>query len=73
MNLLWLVSLESLLATILAGLTFLFFLYFPRLQKKSLPENELPFITVVVPARNEEARLGDALSPWLSRITLTTK
>lgn len=61
MNLLWLVSLESLLATILAGLTFLFFLYFPRLQKKSLPENELPFITVVVPARNEEGKIGRCL------------
>jgi chlorobactene glucosyltransferase len=61
MNLFWLFTLESILASVLAGLTFLFFLYFPRLQKKSLPDNELPFITVVVPARNEEGKIGRCL------------
>jgi chlorobactene glucosyltransferase len=61
MNLFWLFTLESILASVLAGLTFLFFLYFPRLQKKSLPETELPFITVVVPARNEEGKIGRCL------------
>lgn len=61
MNLFWLFSLESLLTSILAGLTFLFFLYFPRLQKKSLADQDLPFITVVVPARNEEGKIGRCL------------
>lgn len=61
MNMFWLFTLESILASVLAGLTFLFFKYFPRLQKKSLPDSELPFITVVVPARNEEGKIGRCL------------
>lgn len=61
MNLFWLFTLESILASVLAGLTFLFFHYFRRLKTESLPDAELPFVTVVVPARNEEAKIGRCL------------
>ena len=54
-------SLETLLASVLAGLTFMFFHYFRKLEKKSLPDADLPFITVVVPARNEEEKIGRCL------------
>ncbi|MBX9689658.1 MAG: glycosyltransferase [Candidatus Obscuribacterales bacterium] len=44
--------------SILATLTFLFFLYFRKLTASSLPDSELPFVTVIVPARNEESKIG---------------
>lgn len=58
MNLFWIFSFETILGAVLAGLTFLFFLYFRKLSALSLPDSELPFITVVVPARNEEGKIG---------------
>lgn len=42
----------------LASLTFLFFHYFRKLSRESLPDKDFPFITVIVPARNEEAKIG---------------
>ena len=58
MSLFWLFAIETLLGAILASLTFLFFLYFRRLSAESLPDSELPFISVIVPARNEEGKIG---------------
>lgn len=61
MSLFWLCSIETILGAILATLTFLFFLYFRKLTAESLPDNELPFITVIVPARNEAGKIGRCL------------
>lgn len=52
---------ETLLVIVLAGLTFTFFHYFRRLPAESLPEDELPNVTVLVPARNEESKIGRCL------------
>lgn len=46
---------------ILASLTFLFFRYFRTLKAESAPDNELPFVSVIVPARNEEGKIGRCL------------
>lgn len=61
MSLFWLFSIETILGAILATLTFLFFFYFRKLSADSLPDTELPFITVIVPARNEEGKIGRCL------------
>lgn len=53
--------LETVLVIVLAGLTFAFFHYFRRLPAESLPESELPLVTVLVPARNEESKIGRCL------------
>lgn len=53
--------LQTLLVVILAGLTFAFFHYFRKLPNSSLPEEELPFISVIVPARNEELKIKRCL------------
>lgn len=53
--------LETFLSAVLAGLTFLFFHYFRKLPARSLPQNDLPFVTVIVPARNEEGKIGRCL------------
>lgn len=52
---------NALLDGVLSGLTFLFFAYFRKVDPISLPENQLPFITVVVPARNEGTKVGRCL------------
>ncbi|MBY0547442.1 MAG: glycosyltransferase family 2 protein [Candidatus Obscuribacterales bacterium] len=52
---------ETVLVIVLAGLTFTFFHYFRRLPAESLPEDELPNVTVLVPARNEESKIGRCL------------
>lgn len=52
---------ETLLGAALAGLTFLFFLYFRKLNASSLKDKDLPFVTVIVPARNEEGKIGRCL------------
>jgi chlorobactene glucosyltransferase len=52
---------ETLLGAVLASLTFLFFHYFRKLQATSLNDKDLPFITVIVPARNEEGKIGRCL------------
>ena len=60
-SLLWFFSYETLLSAALASLTFLFFLYFRKLTASTLQDNELPFVTVIVPARNEEGKIGRCL------------
>ncbi|MBY0356777.1 MAG: glycosyltransferase family 2 protein [Candidatus Obscuribacterales bacterium] len=52
---------ETFLVAVLASLTFLFFHYFRRLKTESLPEKYLPFVSVVVPARNEEGKIERCL------------
>lgn len=54
-------TIETLLGLVLATLTFLFFLYFRKLREESLPDEKLPFISVIVPARNEEGKIGRCL------------
>lgn len=43
------------------SLTFLFFKYFRRLNGTSLPDDQLPFVSVLVPARNEGGKIGRCL------------
>lgn len=57
----WLFTIETLLGAITAALTFMFFLYFRRTPCRSLPDNDLPSVTVIVPARNEEGKIGRCL------------
>lgn len=58
MTLINIVLINAILDGILAGLTFLFFAYFRKVDPVSLPDEELPFISVVVPARNEGGKIG---------------
>lgn len=53
--------LQTILVVVLAALTFAFFNYFRKLEEDSLPDSELPFISVIVPARNEEGKIGRCL------------
>lgn len=61
MTILALFLLETVLCVVMAGLTFAFFHYFRKLPSESLPDAELPFVTVLVPARNEESKIGRCL------------
>jgi chlorobactene glucosyltransferase len=45
----------------LTGLTFLYFNYFRKVEPISLPDDQLPFISVIVPARNEGTKVGRCL------------
>ncbi len=54
----WFFTIETILCAVLASLTFLFFHYFRKLSDESLPDKDLPFISVIVPARNEEEKIG---------------
>src|SRR5262249_17617697 len=55
--------LNTLLDAALAGLTFLFFAYFKRIAPitESTDSADLPFISVIVPARNEGSKIRRCL------------
>ncbi len=53
--------LHTTLCLVCFGLTFLFFTYFRRLDENSLPDEQLPFVSVLVPARNEGGKIGRCL------------
>jgi chlorobactene glucosyltransferase len=57
MTLINIVLINAILDGILSGLTFLFFAYFRKVDPVSLPDEQLPFISVVVPARNEGTKI----------------
>lgn len=57
----WFFAIETILGAVTAALTFLFFLYFRQIPTNSLPDNKLPRVTVIVPARNEEGKIGRCL------------
>lgn len=57
MTLLAIVVINTILGAILAGLTFLYFAYFRKVEPISEPDEMLPFISVVVPARNEGGKI----------------
>ncbi len=61
MTLIGIFLLNTLLVLMWTGLTFLFFAYFRRLQGRSLPDSDLPFISVIVPARNEGGKIRRCL------------
>lgn len=52
---------NAILDAVMAGLTFAFFAYFRKIDCQSLPDDQLPFISVVVPARNEGTKIGRCL------------
>ncbi|HEY9790693.1 MAG TPA: glycosyltransferase [Candidatus Obscuribacterales bacterium] len=52
---------NAILDAFLCGLTMLFFRYFRKVDPVSLPDDQLPFISVVVPARNEGTKVGRCL------------
>ncbi len=58
MSAIWFFTFATILSAVLASLTFLFFLYFRKLKAESLPDSQLPFVSVIVPARNEEGKIG---------------
>jgi chlorobactene glucosyltransferase len=61
MTLLIISILSASLVVMLAALTWLFFAYFRKLDPSSLPDNQLPFVSVIVPARNEGGKIGRCL------------
>jgi chlorobactene glucosyltransferase len=61
MGLLTFLIIHTTLCLVCFGLTFLFFRYFRRLKGFTLPDNELPFVSVLVPARNEGGKIGRCL------------
>lgn len=52
---------NAILDTLLAGLTFLFFTYFRKVDEKSISDANLPFVSIVVPARNEGGKIRRCL------------
>lgn len=63
----WLLIYVTVLGMLLASLSFLFFHYFKKLPGKSLPDADLPFVSVIVPARNEESKIGRCLESLCSQ------
>ncbi|HEY9786454.1 MAG TPA: glycosyltransferase family 2 protein [Candidatus Obscuribacterales bacterium] len=55
------VLLNTIIIVSLAGLTFVFFSRFRRIPEPSLSREQLPFVSVIVPARNEELKIGRCL------------
>lgn len=54
---------NALLDAVLSGLTFLFFAYFRKIEPAAIAidDDKLPFVSVVVPARNEGGKIGRCL------------
>lgn len=61
MTLISIVVLGTIIDAFMALLTFLFFAYFRKIDRVSLPDDALPFVSVVVPARNEGGKIGRCL------------
>lgn len=57
MSFLTFIGITAVLDLILAGLTFAYFAFFRKVPAKSLSDAELPFISVIVPARNEGSKI----------------
>jgi chlorobactene glucosyltransferase len=55
------VLLNTLLVAALAGLTFAFYAFLRPVPRSRLDECELPFVSIVVPARNEEKKIERCL------------
>jgi len=51
----------------LAGLTFCFYAILKAVSRSTLPDKDLPFISIVVPARNEEGKIRRCLESLLSQ------
>lgn len=52
---------NALLDAVLSGLTFLYFAYFRKVEPISEPDDKLPFVSVIVPARNEGGKIARCL------------
>lgn len=61
MNLFSLILLNTLIIVSLSGLTFIFFSRFRQLGRPRLPDEKLPFVSIIVPARNEEGKIERCL------------
>ncbi|MBC7996484.1 MAG: glycosyltransferase [Leptolyngbya sp.] len=61
MNLFSLVFLNTMLIVCLTGLTHIFFMRFKRVGLPSIPDERLPFVSVIIPARNEETKIARCL------------
>ncbi len=61
MTLITIALINAILDAILAGLTFLYFQYFRRVDPAEVADDKLPFISVVVPARNESGKIRRCL------------
>ena len=62
-----LIFLNVLLVLALAGLTFAFYSLLQTVDKSTLSDKELPFVSVVVPARNEEGKISRCLKSLLQQ------
>jgi chlorobactene glucosyltransferase len=61
MTLLTLVLIGTIIDAFMTALTFLFFAYFRKVDCASMANEDLPFVSVVVPARNEGGKIGRCL------------
>ncbi len=59
--------LNTLVVIALAGLTFAFYGLLRRVPRSQLADSELPFISVVVPARNEEDKVARCLASLVNQ------
>jgi chlorobactene glucosyltransferase len=57
MSFLTFIGITAVLDLILSGLTFAYFAFFRKVPAQSLPDAELPFVSVIVPARNEGTKI----------------
>jgi chlorobactene glucosyltransferase len=62
-----LIMLNSVLVLLLGSLTIVFFAYFLRIKPDELSKENLPFVTVLVPARNEERSIRRCLESLVAQ------
>jgi chlorobactene glucosyltransferase len=58
---------NTVLISCLLGMTIAFYALLRRVDNCKTPERDLPFISVVIPARNEEAKIGRCLESMLAQ------
>ncbi|HEY9786451.1 MAG TPA: glycosyltransferase [Candidatus Obscuribacterales bacterium] len=51
----------------LLALTLAFYMLLKRVERCQIPESDLPFVSIIVPARNEEAKIARCLESLLSQ------
>ena len=61
------VFINTLLCAVMTALTAVFCVKLRKIQQENLPTGNLPFVSVIIPARNEEAKLGRCLASLIEQ------
>ena len=58
---------NTVLISCLLGMTIAFYALLRRVENCKMPDRDLPFVSVVIPARNEEAKIARCLESMLAQ------